>query len=58
MGVFDKKVGAIFRNWKGGAGQKGGMTIIKGGLVTPLETMSLIILIIIILLLYVLYVLF
>ena len=41
MGVFDKKVGAIFRNWKGGAGQKGGMTIIKGGLVTPLETMGL-----------------
>ena len=24
---------------KGGIGQKGGITIIKGGLVTPLETM-------------------
>ena len=39
MGGVDKKGGANFCNLKRGAGQKGGITIIKGGLVTPLETM-------------------
>ena len=36
MGGFDEKVGATLRNWERGIGQKGGITIIKGGLVTPL----------------------
>ena len=39
MGGVDKKGEQIFEIWKGGVGQKGGITIIKGGLVTPLETM-------------------
>ena len=42
MGGVDKKVGVTLRNLKRGAGQKGGITIIKGGLVTPLETMLMI----------------
>ena len=40
MGGFDKKMGVSSGNWKRGAGQKGGITIIKGGLVISLETMD------------------
>ena len=39
MEGVDKKGGANFCNLKGGDRRKAGITIIKGGLVTPLETM-------------------
>ena len=39
VGGFFRKIRAALRNWKRGTGQKGGITVIKGALETPLETL-------------------